>query len=206
MNKVIKITVIGAICLCLAALGVACDRKSTETRSMYDEYVAYAESRGMDVLPYEEWMATLKGERGEKGEPGERGERGEQGAQGPQGPQGERGANGQDGLDGREGHDGVDGRDGRDGLDGRDGRDGIDGRDGRTGFVATDTATLSAALGVDNAYVVLGADVDLTQGVTVTGDVIFADENDMVIVIAILLQQLIHGKDIGLETVVGPSF
>ena len=39
-----------------------------------------------------------------------------------------------------------------------------------------------------------------------TGHIILAYEHYMVIVISVLTQKLVHGKHIGLETVIGPTF
>ena len=42
--------------------------------------------------------------------------------------------------------------------------------------------------------------------VGMAGHVVLADEHDMVVIIAVLLQEQVHGEDIALETVVGPAF
>lgn len=60
-------------------------------REIYASYVAHAEEIGDTPLSYEEWLATIKGEKGEKGDPGAQGEKG---------------------ADGKDGRDGVDGKDG----------------------------------------------------------------------------------------------
>lgn len=41
--------------------------------SVYNMYVANVSSKGQEPLSYEEWMASIKGEKGDKGEPGQNG-------------------------------------------------------------------------------------------------------------------------------------
>ena len=41
--------------------------------------------------------------------------------------------------------------------------------------------------------------------VGMAGQVVLADEHDVVVRVAVLLQQLVHGEDIALEAVVGPA-
>ena len=179
MNKWCKIGIVAALSVALMGLAVGCTRQQNQANSsVYDEYVAYAQSQGQEPLSYENWIATVKGEKGDKGDKGERGEQGVPGERGPQGERGADGRNGTDGVDGlpgkdgRDGVDGLPGRDGRDGVDGtpgRDGVDGADGTDGRVGFVVYDYASLAAASHVDNAYIVLSGDIDLDGGVTFSG-------------------------------------
>ena len=62
---------------------------------IYASYVAHAEENGDTPLSYEEWLATIKGEKGDKGDKGD------------PGAQGEKGADGKDGKDGADGKDGT---------------------------------------------------------------------------------------------------
>ncbi len=74
--------------------------------SIYTTYVAYAESEGVTPLAYEEWLATVKGEKGDKGDAGAQGpqgEKGDKGDAGAQGPQGEKGDKGDAGAQGEKG-------------------------------------------------------------------------------------------------------
>ena len=87
-----------------------------QIRKVYATYVAYAEERGETPLSYEEWLASIKGEKGDDGLSayqiwlangnsgtqadflnwlkGQKGDKGDQGETGPQGPQGEQGEGG----------------------------------------------------------------------------------------------------------------
>ena len=42
----------------------------TEIEAVYAQYVVYAEAQGQAPLSYEDWLATIKGEKGDKGEDG----------------------------------------------------------------------------------------------------------------------------------------
>ena len=62
-------------CLAVGGLGlVACGDNSaqkgdepTQIQAVYAQYVAHAEEKGEEPLSYEEWLATIKGEKGDKG-------------------------------------------------------------------------------------------------------------------------------------------
>lgn len=90
--------------LCFAALFlVACDTdevaQNDEIRAVYQLYL----DNGGD-LTYEEWLATIKGDKGEKGDkgaPGIQGEKGEKGDKGDPGIQGEKGEKGDKGDSGK---------------------------------------------------------------------------------------------------------
>ena len=44
--------------------------EKSEMEQIYAQYVVYAQAEGVTPLSYEEWLATIKGEKGDKGEPG----------------------------------------------------------------------------------------------------------------------------------------
>ena len=76
MKKSILLVAILVIVLAFSMVLIACDDNSTdgtgntdaEIMAIYDTYVAYAQENGTTPLSYEEWLATIKGEKGEKGE------------------------------------------------------------------------------------------------------------------------------------------
>lgn len=63
-------------------------------RSVYGLYVETCAKTGEEPMTYEEWLATIKGEKGETGAQGEKGDKGDQGPQGEKGETGETGASG----------------------------------------------------------------------------------------------------------------
>ena len=135
-------------CSCL--LLVACNDNGggddARIIEVYNSYVVYAQENGVEPLSYEQWLATIKGEKGDKGDKGD---------------QGQAGIDGIDGKDGKDGKDGADGKDGQDGLtptigisedgywvingikttykaigtDGKDGVDGVDGKEIKTAII-----------------------------------------------------------------------
>ena len=114
-SKILKSILAVLSCVCLGAGVVACGDSNeqveqTEIEKVYAQYVIHAEAEGETPLSYEEWLATIKGEKGDKGDKGETGE---------QGPQGEKGETGEQGPQGKKGEDGKDGQDGKDGEDGK---------------------------------------------------------------------------------------
>ena len=94
MRRILTMLVI-LICILGCAFVVGCSNQNVisddTTMVAYNAYVAYAEESGEYVLSYEEWLATIKGEKGDKGETGEQGPQGEKGETGAQGPKGEDG-------------------------------------------------------------------------------------------------------------------
>lgn len=56
--------------------------EATEIEKVYAQYVVYAQAEGQAPLSYEDWLATIKGEKGDKGDTGAQGEKGERGEQG----------------------------------------------------------------------------------------------------------------------------
>ena len=113
-----------------------------EFHEIYDLYVVAARAKGQTPLSYEDWLASIRGDKGEPGRDGLTPYIGGNGnwwigstdtgipAQGPAGQNGQDGQDGQDGAPGKDGKDGVDGKDGLDGQDGAPGKDGQDGKDG----------------------------------------------------------------------------
>ena len=86
--------------------------EATEIEKVYAQYVVYAQAQGEEPLSYEEWLATIKGEKGDKGDTGAQGEKGEQGIQGEKGEQGEQGIQGEQGEQGEQGIQGEQGEQG----------------------------------------------------------------------------------------------
>ncbi len=62
--------------------------EETEIEKVYAQYVIYAQAEGQTPLSYEEWLATIKGEKGDTGAQGEKGDKGDTGAQGEKGDTG----------------------------------------------------------------------------------------------------------------------
>lgn len=81
------------------------DVKDSQIMQVYAQYQA----NGGD-LSYDEWLASIKGEKGEKGDPGEQGPKGDTGETGAQGPIGQTGPQGPAGPQGQQGTPGSDGK------------------------------------------------------------------------------------------------
>ena len=62
--------------------------EATEIEQVYAQYVVYAQAEGQEPLSYEEWLASIKGEKGDKGDTGAQGEKGDKGDTGAQGADG----------------------------------------------------------------------------------------------------------------------
>ena len=86
--------------------------EATQIEKVYAQYVVYAQAQGEDPLSYEEWLATIKGEKGDKGDQGEQGVQGEKGEKGDQGEQGIQGEKGDTGAQGEKGDQGATGAQG----------------------------------------------------------------------------------------------
>ena len=75
MKKKWWIGLLSLACLAVGGLGlVACGDNSaqkgdepTQIQAVYAQYVAHAEEKGQEPLSYEEWLATIKGEKGDQG-------------------------------------------------------------------------------------------------------------------------------------------
>ena len=75
MKKNWWIGLLSLACLAVGGLGlVACGDNSaqkgdepTQIQAVYAQYVAHAEEKGEEPLSYEEWLATIKGEKGDAG-------------------------------------------------------------------------------------------------------------------------------------------
>ena len=90
-SKMLKTILAVLSCVCLGVGIIACGDSNeqveqTEIEKVYAQYVIHAEAEGETPLSYEEWLATIKGEKGEDGK---------------------------DGVDGSDGKDGQDGEDGK---------------------------------------------------------------------------------------------
>ena len=144
----------GGFAACKGSDGNNGGAEKTQIEKVYESYVSYAEENGDTPLSYEEWLASIKGEKGDKGDTGAQGEKGAAGKDGKNGVDGKDGTNGVDGKDGADGKTpyigangnwwigetdtgvkaaGKDGKDGADGVDGKDGKDGTNGIDGTNG-------------------------------------------------------------------------
>lgn len=93
MKKVIQ-TVATVLMIASFAFGItACNKNGvekpqkelTQIEQVYAQYVVYAKAEDLTPLSYEEWLATIKGEKGDTGEQGEKGEKGDTGEQGETG-------------------------------------------------------------------------------------------------------------------------
>ena len=47
--------------------------EATQIEKVYAQYVVYAQAEGQTPLSYEEWLATIKGDKGDKGDTGAQG-------------------------------------------------------------------------------------------------------------------------------------
>ena len=124
-------------------VGSGVETAKTEIEQIYDQYVVYAQAAGTTPLSYEEWLASIQGEKGDKGDTGatgaqgpqgeqgiqgEKGDKGDTGATGAQGPQGEQGIQGEKGDKGDTGATGAQGPQGEQGIQGEKGETGADGK------------------------------------------------------------------------------
>ena len=184
-----------ALVSCSAAFGLsACNngKENSDSTSgsafaaeVYDAYANGANGSG-NTLNYDEWLASIKGEKGDRGErglPGERGEKGDKGdkgdkgERGEQGSAGERGEKGEKGDKGARGEQGPTGERGEKGEKGDKGERGMHGKRGKTGFAVCNYNSLDAAVGIDDAYVVLCDDIVVTDDIKVTGKNVTLDLN-----------------------------
>ena len=96
----------GGFAACNGTDGKNDGAEKTQIEEVYECYVAYAEKNGETPLSYEDWLASIKGEKGEKGDTGAQGEKGEKGDTGAQGEKGDKGDTGAQGEKGDTGADG----------------------------------------------------------------------------------------------------
>ena len=99
MKKIAKWLLIASVLVFAFVALVACGKgedKSYKDSEIYQVYLAYAENGG--TLSYDEWYASIKGEKGDPGEKGDKGDKGDTGAKGDKGDQGIQGDKGDDGL------------------------------------------------------------------------------------------------------------
>ncbi len=129
-TKKFLVGLLAALSVLSGALGlVACDEaesssgagEATEIEKVYAQYVVYAESQGQTPLSYEDWLATIKGEKGDKGDKGDTGAQGEKGDTGAQGEKGDKGDKGDTGAQGEKGATGAQGEKGDKGDTGAQG-------------------------------------------------------------------------------------
>ena len=75
MNKKSKLIKVSLICaLIFGCVGVICGCKKnnvtvekTEQEEIYNLYVQYMNAKGEKPLTYDQWLASIKGEKGDKG-------------------------------------------------------------------------------------------------------------------------------------------
>ena len=85
-SKKSAVWLLSVLCVGALSLGVACGENSaqnggssggqeqpTEIEAVYAQYVSYVSAKNQTPLSYEEWLATIKGEKGDQGEKGEPG-------------------------------------------------------------------------------------------------------------------------------------
>ena len=147
----------GGFAACKGSDGNNGGAEKTQIEEVYESYVAYAEENGDTPLSYEEWLASIKGEKGDKGEKGAAGKDGKNGVDGKDGTNGKDGKDGADGKTpyigangnwwfgetdtgvkavGKDGTNGANGTNGKDGTDGKEGVKGDKGEDGQNGLSA----------------------------------------------------------------------
>ena len=87
--KKIAITVLSIVATFSATMLVACGKSESgnvtdlsQIESIYNLYVASAEANNETPLSYEEWLASIKGEKGDKGDDGQNGKDGANGKDG----------------------------------------------------------------------------------------------------------------------------
>lgn len=129
-TKLIKIlTLLLIVCSMLLTFSGCSLIKNNETVTggdesilkIYDTYVVYAKESGQTPLSYEDWLASIKGEKGDKGEDGQTPtiSISDDGFWVINGTKTEHKATGKDGKDGTNGTNGTNGADGKDGKDGK---------------------------------------------------------------------------------------
>lgn len=90
-TKKLLIALLSVSCLTAGAIAfTACGENSADARdpqinAIYQQYVAYADANGEEVLSYEDWLALIKGEPGKDGTNGTNGTNGEDGKDGEDG-------------------------------------------------------------------------------------------------------------------------
>ncbi|MDD5932958.1 MAG: InlB B-repeat-containing protein [bacterium] len=112
------------------------DTRDPEIVEIYNAYVKNAEENGVTPISYDEWFASIKGEKGDtgaQGPAGEKGDKGDTGETGPQGPAGEKGDKGDTGETGPQGPKGDKGDTGETGPQGPKGDKGDTGETGPQG-------------------------------------------------------------------------
>ena len=142
MKKRLMLIPFVALSLLLGACSSNPGGGNSEIYSVYQSYVKNAQSKGEEPLSYEEWLASIKGDKGDrgpkgdkgdKGDAGEQGSKGEQGDQGIQGPKGDKGDAGEQGPKGDKGDPGEQGPKGDKGDAGDQGPKGDAGDQGPQG-------------------------------------------------------------------------
>ncbi len=107
-KKILKTVCAVVFCMAFAGGVAACAQtqpqiEKTQIEQVYDAYVIHAQAEGATPLSYEDWLATIKGEKGDVGEKGEKGEKGDVGDKGDKGEKGDTGASGEKGEKGDDG-------------------------------------------------------------------------------------------------------
>ena len=138
MKKVIRGIAAVSVAVVMGLGLTACNPEESNVRNdeiyaVYQTYAAYAADNGQQVLSYEQWLASIKGEKGDKGDKGDTGATGAQGEKGDKGDTGATGAQGEKGDKGDTGATGAQGEKGDKGDAGAAGAQGEKGDKGDTG-------------------------------------------------------------------------
>lgn len=158
MKKVIRGIAAVSVAVVMGLGLTACNPEESNVRNdeiyaVYQSYAAYAADNGQQVLSYEQWLASIKGEKGDKGdtgatgaqgEKGDKGDTGATGAQGEKGDKGDTGATGAQGEKGDKGDTGAAGAQGEKGDKGDAGAAGEKGDDGKDGVGIKSVRTVYA--------------------------------------------------------------
>lgn len=127
-KKKLLAALLASACVTAGAFGLAgcdaCDEENTTDNrdshivAVYNLYADNARASGSDVLSYDDWLATIKGDKGDTGATGATGEKGDKGDTGATGAQGDKGDKGDTGATGEKGDKGDTGAAGAQGEKG----------------------------------------------------------------------------------------
>ena len=200
-TKKFLVGLLAALSVLSGALGLAaCDEaesssgagEATEIEKVYAQYVVYAEAQGQTPLSYEEWLASIKGEKGDKGDTGaqgekgdkgdtgatgEKGDKGDTGAQGEKGDKGDTGAQGEKGEVGPQGPQGEQGEVGPQGPQGEQGEVGPQGPQGEQGEVGPQGPQGEQGVGIEKVEYDENGDLKITFTDGTTQTIVMPDKH-----------------------------